>query len=80
MLQQKIKGTFQMGTEQTLFPMNVRVEVTDDFEPGTSFPKEQYKFSSTVYSVTVVSPEELRILIEMEGIKNISEFETIYAN
>ena len=78
-LQQKIKGAFQTGTEQTLFPMNVRVEVNDDFEQDASFPKEQYKLSSTVYSATV-SPEELRILIGMKGIKNISEFEPIDAN
>src|SRR3989338_9479517 len=77
LLKAKILGT---SNTEDLFPKKLRVVVKEGFKPGPDFPTNRYPHSSTMYSVTLSSLDELAALSEVEEVENIKEFGTVELN
>jgi len=76
-LHQRIKGAIKDDKEELLFPLTLRVEVSETFTPTNTFPQNRYQYSKNVFGVDVSSLDELIILSKTDGILEISEFEEI---
>jgi hypothetical protein len=76
-LHQKIKGAIKDDKEELLFPLTLRVEVSEMFTLTNTFPQNRYQHSESVFGVNVSSLDELLMLSKTEGVLKISEFEKI---
>lgn len=77
MLHQKIKGAINHNKEELLFPLMLRVEVSETFTSTNTFPTNRYQYSKTIFGIDVSSVEELIMLSKTEGVLQISEFKKI---
>lgn len=76
-LHQRIKGVIKDDKGELLFPITLRVEVSEMFTQLNTFPQNRYQHSKSVFGVDVSSLDELLMLSKTEGVLKISEFEEI---